>query len=262
MASNYIQPGDTLTLTAPYTVAAGAGALVGTIFGVAKSDVTSGASGEFATEGVWSLAKATGTGWSAGDAIYWDNSAKKCTKTAAGNTLIGVALETEASGDTTGKVRLAPLYATLGEAAQAANVVTLTDNTGGSGTHDDTLADGLTTVAASAQTSAAVTGTLTGTTDGAMADVAAIAISTSGGNTYSDADVNNAVNTAITAINLQLKELQVALNEAIADITAIYTFMGTVLTDLTVQNQNDSDIAQKVIEEIAALKTATLQASS
>lgn len=132
-------------------------------------------------------------------------------------------------------------------------VVTLTDNTGGSGSHDDTLADGLTTVAASAQTSATVTGTLTGTVDGALADVADIAISTSGGNTYADSAVNTAVNTAIAAVNLQLKELQTALNEAIADITAIYVFLGTALTDLTVQNQNDSDVAQKVKELVTAV---------
>lgn len=60
-------------------------------------------------------------------------------------------------------------------------------------------------------------GTLTGQVDGVMADVAAIALSTSGGNTYSDTDVNTAVNTAITSINLQLKELQTVVN-AIIDV--------------------------------------------
>lgn len=49
-------------------------------------------------------------------------------------------------------------------------------------------------------------GTLTGTVDGTMNDIAAVA--TAGGNTYADA----AINTAITAINVQLKELQTKLN--------------------------------------------------
>lgn len=59
-----------------------------------------------------------------------------------------------------------------------------------------------------------LSGTLTGTTDGALADVAAIALSTS--NTYTDAAVNAAVNTAITSVNLQIKELQTKLNAALA----------------------------------------------
>ena len=40
---NYVQEGDTLTLTAPYDVVAGAGALVGIVFGVSSYDVLSGA---------------------------------------------------------------------------------------------------------------------------------------------------------------------------------------------------------------------------
>lgn len=61
-------------------------------------------------------------------------------------------------------------------------------------------------------------GTLTGVTDGALADVAAIALDTS--DTYSDSAVNTAVNTAITSINLQLKELQKAYNDLLAALKA------------------------------------------
>lgn len=53
-------------------------------------------------------------------------------------------------------------------------------------------------------------GTLTGTTDGTLADIADIALSTS--DTYTDSAVNTAVNAAILDANLQLKELQTALN--------------------------------------------------
>lgn len=52
-------------------------------------------------------------------------------------------------------------------------------------------------------------GTLTGTTDGTLANVAAV--STGGGNTYTDATLNG----VITDINLQLKELQAKLNAVI-----------------------------------------------
>ena len=53
-------------------------------------------------------------------------------------------------------------------------------------------------------------GTLTGSVDGDLADVADIALSTN--DTYADADVNTAVNTAIASVNLQLKELQTQVN--------------------------------------------------
>ncbi len=61
---------------------------------------------------------------------------------------------------------------------------------------------------------AALTGSLTGTTTGVMSDVSDLALSTS--DTYSDAAVNTAINAKILALNLQLKELQVKLNEEIA----------------------------------------------
>ncbi len=105
---NYVQKGETLTLTAPYAVSSGGGALVGSIFGVAATDVASGAEGEFQVEGVFDLARETGggTAWSAGDLVYWDNTNKRATKTATSNKLIGVAVRAAADGDATGRVRL------------------------------------------------------------------------------------------------------------------------------------------------------------
>lgn len=105
---NYVQAGKTLTLTAPYAVSSGGGALVGSIFGVAAGDVANGAEGEFQVEGVFDLDRTTGasTAWSVGDLIYWDNTAKKTTKTLTGNKLIGVAVKAAADGDATGRVRL------------------------------------------------------------------------------------------------------------------------------------------------------------
>jgi predicted RecA/RadA family phage recombinase len=103
---NYIQPGTVITLAAPYTVTSGQGAQVGSIFGVASADYTSGADGEFEIEGVFELAKATGTAWVPGQKIYWDNSAKVATAVAATNILIGNATLAAASGDALGTVRL------------------------------------------------------------------------------------------------------------------------------------------------------------
>lgn len=105
---NFIQRGETLTLTAPYAVSSGAGALVGSIFGVAATDVASGEEGEFQVAGVFDLTRETGasTGFSQGALIYWDNTNKRITKTVGTNKLIGVAVKAAADGDATGHVRL------------------------------------------------------------------------------------------------------------------------------------------------------------
>jgi predicted RecA/RadA family phage recombinase len=105
---NYVQPGGTVTLIAPYAVSSGDGLLVGSIFGVASGNAESSAEVEATLVGVFDLKKVGTQAWAAGDKIYWDDTNKQTTKTATGNTLIGVALEAVAGGadDTTGRVRL------------------------------------------------------------------------------------------------------------------------------------------------------------
>ncbi|MCR8724134.1 DUF2190 family protein [Frigidibacter sp. ROC022] len=105
---NYVQPGNTLTLTAPHAVASGDGLLVGSIFGVAAGDAESGATVEAALTGVFDLIKVGSQAWAVGDKVYWDDTNKRCTTVATDNTLIGVAVEAVAggAGDTTGRVRL------------------------------------------------------------------------------------------------------------------------------------------------------------
>ena len=105
---NFVQPGETVTLTAPYAVTSGGGLLVGSIFGIATATAASGAEVEVLIEGVVDHARATGasTDWTAGTKIYWDNTNKVITKTATSNTLIGIAMTAAAVGDATGRVRL------------------------------------------------------------------------------------------------------------------------------------------------------------
>ena len=102
---NFMQAGDSLLLTAPYTVVAGAGARVGKIFGIAVSDTTSAATGQFKTQGVFDIAKTTGA-VSVGDAVYWDNTNKYLTTTAAGNCEVGICTVAALSGDATVRVKL------------------------------------------------------------------------------------------------------------------------------------------------------------
>ncbi len=107
---NYIQPGDVVSLLAPYDVVAGAGFLVGSIFAVAQTTALSGAAVEGAVQGVFDLAKTASQAWTVGVKIYWDNSTKRCTTAAASgaNALIGTALVAVGSGagETTGRVLL------------------------------------------------------------------------------------------------------------------------------------------------------------
>jgi predicted RecA/RadA family phage recombinase len=102
---NYVQDGDTILLTAPYTVTSGQAAKVGKFFGVACDDITSGSTGQFKTDGVFAITKTTGA-IAQGDPVFWDNTNKYLTTTANSNTEVGVCLVAALSGDTTATVRL------------------------------------------------------------------------------------------------------------------------------------------------------------
>lgn len=103
--TNFVQDGDILTLVAPYAVASGAGAKIGFIFGVATAAIANGASGEFAVCGVFDLAKDSST-FAAGDKVFWDDTNKCVTSTAAGNMRIGRATAAAATGKATVNVLL------------------------------------------------------------------------------------------------------------------------------------------------------------
>lgn len=109
---NFIQPGEVVSVPAPYNVAAGAGCLVGSLFGVAVNAALSAAAVEVATKGVFDMAKAASQAWTVGARIYWDDTAKNCTTTASTNKLIGVAMLAVGSGagETTGRVLLSGAF--------------------------------------------------------------------------------------------------------------------------------------------------------
>lgn len=111
MAKNFIQPGDTITVTAPADVVSGAGVLVGNIFGIAQFSAKSGEPVEIATTRVWEVEKVSAQAWaSVGLEIYWDASAGKFTTTASTNKLVGVNLAVAANPSPTGVVRLNGIF--------------------------------------------------------------------------------------------------------------------------------------------------------
>jgi predicted RecA/RadA family phage recombinase len=108
MAKNYVQDGKVLTFTAAAALSAGAGVLLGALFGVVQGDVASGADGEMMVAGVHTLTKSTaaGSATTLGGKVYWDDTNEVVTGDATGNTLIGVALAATADGDASVDVRL------------------------------------------------------------------------------------------------------------------------------------------------------------
>ncbi|QDJ10790.1 Hypothetical protein HVPorG_04935 [Roseomonas mucosa] len=103
---NYVQRGENLTVAAPYAVLSGAGVKLGAIFGVAAEDADQGATVDLATCGVFSLPKVAALAVAVGDLVFWDDSAKQVTKTASGNTRIGVAVTAAADPSPSVDVRL------------------------------------------------------------------------------------------------------------------------------------------------------------
>lgn len=85
---NYVQAGDAIDIIAPANITAGQGLLIGDLFGVVLADAASGAPAVIQTEGVFTLRKATGT-INAGVRVFWDDTAKRVTTTAASNRCIG-----------------------------------------------------------------------------------------------------------------------------------------------------------------------------
>lgn len=104
---NYIQPGNTLTLTAPVGgVTAGSAYKIGQILVVAACDAAAGEEFEGQTCGVFDLPKNTAQALTEGALVYWDTTPGELTTTAAGNLLVGVAVAAALAADTTGRVRL------------------------------------------------------------------------------------------------------------------------------------------------------------
>ncbi len=101
---NYVGDGNALTVTAPATVAAGAGVLIGSIFGVAANDAASGAEVVINTVGTYDLTKTAAQAWTAGQLLYWSGTA--VTNVASTNKLIGCAARAELAAATVGRVRL------------------------------------------------------------------------------------------------------------------------------------------------------------
>jgi len=106
MAKNFIAPGHSLTLTAPYALTSGQGALVGAIFGVAQHDAPISTGVVLLLDGVHDLTKEPSLVIAVGVRVFWDNTNRRVTTTATSNFCIGFAAVAAAAPDATVRVLL------------------------------------------------------------------------------------------------------------------------------------------------------------
>lgn len=110
MTTKYRQPGEVVEHTAGASISSGDVVELGDSVGVALGDAESGDKVSVRIEGVFDLAKTTGTSWSQGDKLDWDTSAgefhKGLTPASGDVTGCAIAAEDAASGDTSGLVKL------------------------------------------------------------------------------------------------------------------------------------------------------------
>jgi len=70
--AQYIQTGQAIDYTPSAAVDAGDVVVIGDILGISKLDIAADALGALALEGVFDVVRADGTGFTDGDAVYWD----------------------------------------------------------------------------------------------------------------------------------------------------------------------------------------------
>lgn len=100
MAKNYIQEGKALDYTpSGANITSGDFVLIGTIGGIAKTNIADGETGAVHICGVFSAPKASGA-VTQGAKLYWSSTNSNLTTSASGNTLVGVAASPASTSDT------------------------------------------------------------------------------------------------------------------------------------------------------------------
>lgn len=104
----YVQEGKTLDYknSGSSAIAYGDVVLMGSLLGVAESDIPAGGLGAVSVSGVYELPSDTGTAYAQGDVLYWDATNSKVTKTSTNNTACGHAAAAKASAAASALVRI------------------------------------------------------------------------------------------------------------------------------------------------------------
>lgn len=103
---NYIQKGDVITVTASADITGGSMVVVGSLVGIAVTDIANGAKGEIALEGVYEVGKEADD-IAIGVKLYHKSSTGTVTTTATSNTFAGYAFAAAGTAATTVQLKLA-----------------------------------------------------------------------------------------------------------------------------------------------------------
>ena len=109
MATNYVQPGESLILPAPSGgVVANRVYLIGSVAMVALETAAETVPCAFAVGGVWEFPKdgTAAVNFAAGEFVFWNPTTNIIAKTATGNIKVGYAVAAAANAATTVRVKL------------------------------------------------------------------------------------------------------------------------------------------------------------
>ena len=105
---NYVQPGESITVTATAAASSGDGVVMGALFGIASGDAAIGEKLVLTTQGVFTMPKVSTDAVTVGAVIYFDDSAKLVTTDddTGSNPRIGIAVTAAANPSGSVNVRL------------------------------------------------------------------------------------------------------------------------------------------------------------
>ena len=103
---NYVQPGDSITLTAAAAASSGDGVLVGSLFGIASGDAAIGDKLVLTTKWVFDMPKVSTDMMAVGDVVYFDESAGLVTTDDDTGTNPRIGLAVTAAGNPSGSVNV------------------------------------------------------------------------------------------------------------------------------------------------------------
>jgi predicted RecA/RadA family phage recombinase len=101
---NFVQPGRTITIPAPFTLEPGYVVIVGDLAGVSAGAAETGAPADIVLEGVFQLAKESAAVLTVGELALWDGN--RVVNSESEGDAIGHVVEAAGVGVTTVKVRL------------------------------------------------------------------------------------------------------------------------------------------------------------
>jgi len=104
--ATFVQEGHYIDHTPAAALASGDVVVQGDLVGVTVRPLAAGELGSLSVDGICDFNKSTGVAFTVGTILYWDNTNKVVTTTAAGNKSIGKAVRAAASADTTVRIRL------------------------------------------------------------------------------------------------------------------------------------------------------------